>query len=226
MRRSSSSVSDSRYQEPPSGSSTAAMLVSVWMTCWVRMATWCAIADGVRNGSSKVDISSPCTPAMAMAMACTAPRTMLLAGWAAVSVRPEVCTAMFADHDRGSAAPNSSRIIRANSRRVARILAISSNRSIRQLTRMEARGEGAGRLAQREDDRVQGEPHPSGERQERRVRAVLGVQRRLDRGPAQDARVDAVARAGQVLAGQGEGRGQRMTQRDLRERAALQQAHR
>ncbi len=47
---------------------------------------------------------------------------------------------MTADQERGSLAPNSSFIIRANSRRVARILAISSKKSMLQLTRMAMRG--------------------------------------------------------------------------------------
>ena len=78
-------------------------------------------------------------------------------------------------------------------------------------------------LAQREDDRVEGQAHPHGERQERRIAAVLGVDRRLNRGPAHDLGIDAVRRTSQILTGQGEGRRQGMAQRHPVERETGEQ---
>ncbi len=140
MRASSSSVSASTYQEPPSGSATSATPVSSWTTCCVRRPIRCASREGVRIASSKAEISIARTPARVSASACTAPRAMLLASCCEVIVAPEVWAATLMASERGSWAPNSSRIIRAYSRRDARILAISAKKSMRQLTSSAMRG--------------------------------------------------------------------------------------
>ena len=81
---------------------------------------WAAL-DGVRYASSKAEISMAWTLANAIASACIAPRITLLTGCWAVSDAPDVWTATLTAHDRGSWAPNSSRMVRAKIRRMARI---------------------------------------------------------------------------------------------------------
>jgi hypothetical protein len=103
----------------------------------------CASRDGVRIASSNAEISIARTPARFSATAWIAPRAMLLAIWREVIVAPEVCAATLIASERGSLAPNSSRIIRAYRRRAARIFAISPKTSIPQLTSSAIRGANA-----------------------------------------------------------------------------------
>ena len=140
MRASISSVRASTYQAPPSGSATSPAPVSSATTCCVPSPTRCASRDGVRIASSNAEISMARTPASVSATAWIAPRAMLLAIWREVIVAPEVCAATLIASERGSRAPNSSRIIRAYMRRDARIFAISAKKSMRQLTSSAMRG--------------------------------------------------------------------------------------
>ena len=74
------------------------------------------------------------------ASASIAVRTMLFSGCWAVSETPAVCTCVRIRHERGSRAPNVSRSSRAQIRRAARILAISSKKSICALKKKLRRG--------------------------------------------------------------------------------------
>jgi len=60
-------------------------------------------------------------------------RAMLFKGCWAVSEHPAVCTWVLSIHERGSLAPNRSRSWRAQMRRAARSLAISSKKSLCEL---------------------------------------------------------------------------------------------
>ena len=70
-------------------------------------------------------------------------RTTLLYGCCAVSDTPAVCAWKRSCHDRGFLAPNRSRITRAQMRRAARNLAISSKKSLCALKKNEIRGANA-----------------------------------------------------------------------------------
>src|SRR5262249_47451767 len=67
-------------------------------------------------------------------------RTTLLYGCCAVSEQPAVCVWKRHIHERGSLAPNRSRIVFAQTRRAARNLAISSKKSLCELKKKERRG--------------------------------------------------------------------------------------
>ena len=69
-------------------------------------------------------------PPRTAASACTVTRTTLFAGCWAVSMEPAVCAWKRSIVERGSRAPNRSRVIRAQSRRAARNFATSSIRSL------------------------------------------------------------------------------------------------
>ena len=88
--RSSSSVSASTYQEPPSGSATFITPVSSMITCWVRSAIWAALALGSASTSSRALVCSELVPPSTAASASTAVRTTLLSGCWAVSDTPAV----------------------------------------------------------------------------------------------------------------------------------------
>jgi hypothetical protein len=78
--RSSSSVSASTYQEPPSGSATFTTPVSSAITCWVRSAIWAARSDGSASTSSSALVCSEFVPPSTAASASIVVRTMLLSG--------------------------------------------------------------------------------------------------------------------------------------------------
>ena len=67
-------------------------------------------------------------------------RTMLFSGCCAVRLTPAVWAWKRICHERGSLAPNVSRISRAQMRRAARYLAISSKKSIWALKKKDSRG--------------------------------------------------------------------------------------
>ncbi len=79
-------------------------------------------------------------PPITAAMACTAVRTTLTSICCAVSVLPAVWVWKRSIQLRGSVAPNSSRIDRAQRRRAARNFAASSNRWLWALKKNEIRG--------------------------------------------------------------------------------------
>ena len=87
---SSRSVSDSRYQEPPSGSATLATPVSSMITCWVRSAISAAFSLGSASTSSSALVCSELVPPSTAASASIAVRTTLLSGCCAVSETPAV----------------------------------------------------------------------------------------------------------------------------------------
>jgi hypothetical protein len=88
--RSSSSVSASTYQEPPSGSATFMTPVSSMISCWVRSAIWAAFALGRASTSSRAFVCSDWVPPRIAARASTAVRVMLLSGCCAVRLTPAV----------------------------------------------------------------------------------------------------------------------------------------
>ena len=83
---------------------------------------------------------SDCVPPSTPASASIAVRVMLLSGCCAVSDTPAVCTCVRISHDFGLRAPNVSRSSRAQIRRAARYLAISSKKSIWALKKKLSRG--------------------------------------------------------------------------------------
>ena len=83
---------------------------------------------------------SDCVPPSTPASASIAVRVMLLSGCWAVSDTPAVCTCVRISQLRGSVAPNVSRSSRAQIRRAARSLAISSKKSICALKKKLSRG--------------------------------------------------------------------------------------
>jgi hypothetical protein len=125
-----SSVIDSIAYEPANGSAVAVRSLSLAMTCWVRTASRAALVLGSASASSNEFVCSDCVPPSTPASASIAVRVMLLIGCCAVSDTPAVCTCVRISHDRGFLAPNVSRSSRAQIRRAARYLAISSKKSI------------------------------------------------------------------------------------------------
>ena len=123
-------MSASTYHEPPSGSATLSTPVSSASTCWVRSAICAALADGSASTSSSALVCSELVPASTAAIASTAVRTMLLSGCWAVSETPAVCVWKRSHCARSVLAPYTSRIQRAQMRRAARSLAISSKKSM------------------------------------------------------------------------------------------------
>ncbi len=123
------SVSCSTYQEPPSGSATLATPVSSISTCWVRRAISAACSEGRARVSSRALVCSELVPPRTAASASTAVRTTLLYGCWAVSETPAVCVWKRSHWAFSARAPYTSFIQRAQIRRAARNLAISSKKS-------------------------------------------------------------------------------------------------
>src|SRR3989442_1495578 len=126
--RSIRSVSASTYQLPPAGSTTSGTPVSCARICWVRSASVALCAVGSANASSYALVCSDCVPPSTAASAWIATRTTLFCGCCAVRVEPPVWV-WNRSRQAASPAPNCSFIRRAHSRRAARNLATSSNRS-------------------------------------------------------------------------------------------------
>ena len=106
----------------------------------MRTASVWACSVGMAIASSKHESAIDCTPPSAAASAWIAARTMLFSGCWSVSVDPAVCVCVRSIIDRGSVAPNRSRMTCAHSRRRARYLAISSKKSMCVLKIHESRG--------------------------------------------------------------------------------------
>jgi len=85
-------------------------------------------------------VCSDCAPPSTAASACSATRTMLFSGCCAVRLTPAVCVWKRISQLRGFRAPNVSRISRAQMRRAARSLAISSKKSLCTLKKKLSRG--------------------------------------------------------------------------------------
>ena len=85
---------------------------------------------GRASASSIELVCSDWQPPRTAASACTVTRTMLFSGCWAVSMLPAVWAWKRSISERGSRAPNRSRMSRAHSRRAARNLATSSRRSL------------------------------------------------------------------------------------------------
>ena len=124
------SVSASTTWEPATGSTVLTTPVSAAMTCWVRRAMWAEVRVGRARASSRPLQCSDWVPPSTAAIACRATRTMLLSGCCAVSVLPAVWVWKRICWARGSVAPKRSRMIRAQRRRAALNLAISSRKSL------------------------------------------------------------------------------------------------
>ena len=114
--------------------------VSWAMTCCVRSASSAASAVGSASASSSALVCSDCVPPRTAAIACSAVRTTLLRGCCAVNDTPAVWLWKRSCHDRGSRAPNRSRMTRAQIRLAARYLAISSKKSLCALKKNDSRG--------------------------------------------------------------------------------------
>ena len=95
---------------------------------------------GSDSASSREFVCSDCVPPRIAASAWTVTRTTLLSGCWLVSVEPAVCAWKRSMHERGSFAPNSSRIMLAHMRRAARNFATSSNRWLCALKKNDSRG--------------------------------------------------------------------------------------
>ena len=96
------------------------------MICCVRSASSAASSVGRASASSSAFVWSDWVPPSTAASACRATRTTLFLGCCAVSATPAVWVWNRSICDRGSLAPNRSRMIRAQRRRAARYLATSS----------------------------------------------------------------------------------------------------
>ena len=138
--RSISSVSSSTNHEPPSGSATFATPVSSAITCWVRNAMRAAFSVGRASTSSIEFVCRLCVPPRTPASASMAVRTMLTSGCCAVSDTPAVWVWNRSCSERSARAPYRSRIHRAQMRRAARYLAISSKKSMCALKKKDSRG--------------------------------------------------------------------------------------
>ena len=114
--------------------------VSSAMICCVRRATRTAFSVGSASASSNEFVCSDCVPPSTPASASIAVRTMLLSGCCAVSDTPAVWVWKRMRHDSGLRAPNVSRSSRAQIRRAARYLAISSKKSMCALKKKDSRG--------------------------------------------------------------------------------------
>jgi hypothetical protein len=109
----------------------------------VRRATVTACSVGSPSVSSIESVCSDWHPPSTAAMAWYATRTMLFIGCCSVSEHPAVCTCVLRYHERGFTAPYRSRIVRAQMRRAARSLAISSKNSLCALKKNDSRGASA-----------------------------------------------------------------------------------
>ncbi|MCG3135718.1 MAG: hypothetical protein HMLKMBBP_03451 [Planctomycetes bacterium] len=126
---SSRSVSCSTYHEPPSGSITCATPVSYAMTCCVRSAIFTDFSVGSASVSSMELVCRLCVPPSTAERASIAVRTMLFSGCCAVRDTPAVCVWKRMSQLFGFFAPKRSRMWRAQMRRAARYLQISSKKS-------------------------------------------------------------------------------------------------
>ena len=94
----------------------------------MRSASLAESSVGSASASSNAFVCRDWVPPSTAESASSAVRTMLFSGCWAVSVAPPVCVWNRSVSDRGSSAPNRSRMIRAHSRRAARNFAISSKK--------------------------------------------------------------------------------------------------
>ncbi len=133
-------MSASTYQEPPSGSAVEVTPTSCASTCCVRSASVAAASVGSASASSKEFVCRLWQPPSTAASASTAVRTTLISGCCAVSDTPAVCAWKRIRSERSSRAPKRSRNSRAQMRRAARYLAISSKKSRCALKKNERRG--------------------------------------------------------------------------------------
>ncbi len=99
-----------------------------------------ASSVGSDSASSRAFVWSEFEPPSTPDSACNAVRTTLLYGCCAVSDTPAVCVWNRNFQLRSSFAPNRSRISRAQMRRAARYLAISSKKSLCALKKNDMRG--------------------------------------------------------------------------------------
>ena len=104
--------------------------VSYAISCCVRRARRAESSVGSASTSSIAFVCSDCVPPSTAESASSAVRAMLSSGCCAVSDTPAVCVWKRSFHDRSSCAPYFSRIQRAQMRRAARNLAISSKKSM------------------------------------------------------------------------------------------------
>ncbi len=109
------------------------------MICCVRSASRADDSVGSASASSLLLVCSDCAPPSTAAIAWSATRTTLLSGCCAVSVEPAVCAWKRSIWLRGSLAPKRSFMIRAQSRRAARNLAISSRKLLWTLKKNDSR---------------------------------------------------------------------------------------
>ena len=114
--------------------------VSSAMICCVRSATRTASSVGSASASSWELVCSDCVPPSTPASASIAVRATLLSGCWAVSETPAVCVWKRISHDFGFFAPKVSLSSRAQIRRAARYLAISSKKSMCALKKNDSRG--------------------------------------------------------------------------------------
>ena len=134
------SVSDSTYQDPPSGSAVEVTPTSCASTCWVRSASVAAASVGSAMASSNELVCRLWQPPSTAASASTAVRTTLTSGCCAVSETPAVWAWTRISSERSSLAPKRSRSSRAQMRRAARYFAISSKKSRCALKKNDSRG--------------------------------------------------------------------------------------
>ncbi len=106
----------------------------------MRRAIFAASSVGSASVSSIAFVCSDCVPPSAAAIAWYATRTMLLCGCCAVRETPAVCACVRSRRLRGSRAPYTSRMCRAQMRRPARNFAISSKKSLCTSQKKESRG--------------------------------------------------------------------------------------
>ena len=133
-------MSDSTTYDPANGSTVFVTSVSKASTCWVRSASRAAFAVGSASASSKEFVCRLWVPPRTAARPCSATRTRLTSGCWAVSCTPAVCVWKRSIWLFGFVEPNSSRMIRAQTRRAARNLATSSRRVVRATKKNESRG--------------------------------------------------------------------------------------
>ena len=138
-RASSSSVSASTYQEPPSGSAVAVVPASCMRICCVRSASVAERSVGSASASSKPFVWIDCAPPKTAESACAPTRTRLFSGCWAVSVEPPVWAWKRSACAFSLVAPNRSRMIDAQSRRAARNFATSCSTSLCALKKNERR---------------------------------------------------------------------------------------
>src|SRR3989441_8334474 len=110
------------------------------MICWVLSATVTASSVGSAHVSSYELVWSDCAPPSTAASACSATRAMLLRGCWAVAETPAVWVCVRSRIDSGFLAPKRSLRKRAQRRRAARSLAISSKKSLWMSKKNESRG--------------------------------------------------------------------------------------